>query len=393
MDEQRNSKLRFLPVAAGIDTLSLAYSVTSMRGVSHEDWQMLWEAKLKGQKQGFHATGERVEFQGVEFIVRPKGGSGYAYILQNDDMEVAISPHITKGRLIPEIKVELRSRLLWHKGWDMAVLFVDAWVNSWSSVVGMTVARLDLAVDVPQALPRISEIDNVVTRARAKTVYHTIESGYQDNRERFSVGARQTGYRFGRGGPLVARIYDKDAEIEHSGKEWMKDIWRENGWDGEAPVTRVEFQLRRDVLKEMGIEDVTSVRTRMGDVWEYLTNDWLRVVRRSRRDGHRHRWPVHPFWRPVMKASPMFGELVNRIERERQFAPSGVLLEKMALGIMTSMVAMAWCSGQERAHHVLKDAIDRVWGSPEYFQDVLKKIARYGGVKPDAPLPVLGGVE
>lgn len=338
------------------------------------------EAKVKAQNQGFKATGEAVVFQGVDFLVRPKGGSGYDYLLFNDDLEVGISTHITSGRLIPEVKIELRSRFLWHKGWDLAMLWADAWVNQWASVVDMSIARLDLAVDMPEVLPKLDMIKHVVTRARAKTVYQTIEDGYKDNSESFTVGVKHTGYRFGRGGPLVARIYDKDAEIEHSGKAWMHDIWAANGWDGETPVTRVEFQLRRDVLKEMGIETVEAVRARMGDLWRYLSNDWLRLVEYRRADTNRDRWPVRPFWRRVMKAWPLFGEMVDRIERDRQVIPSGQVLEDMAKGIMSSAVALRLVANDERAHHVIFDALRAFWATPEYYEDVIRKMAKYQGV-------------
>ncbi len=35
----------------------------------------------------------------------------------------------------------------------------------------------------------------------------------------------------------------------------MHEVWRSNGWDGEARVTRVEFRYKRECLKELGVED------------------------------------------------------------------------------------------------------------------------------------------
>lgn len=68
---------------------------------------------------------------------------------------------------------------------------------------------------------------------------------------------RITGISVGRGGAMMARIYDKRAELERDedrrGAE--EERWTKAGWDGTSSVARVEFQIRGVALTELGIRD------------------------------------------------------------------------------------------------------------------------------------------
>jgi hypothetical protein len=54
----------------------------------------------------------------------------------------------------------------------------------------------------------------------------------------------------GHGSPVSVSIYNKPAEIEQKSRDkiWFYDLWRKHGWDGEAPVWRVECRLKREAL-------------------------------------------------------------------------------------------------------------------------------------------------
>jgi hypothetical protein len=66
-----------------------------------------------------------------------------------------------------------------------------------------------------------------------------------------------TGVSVGRGGDLMARIYDKRVELERDEPRRVVEEarWKHDGWDGETRVSRVEFQIRGSVLDELGIRD------------------------------------------------------------------------------------------------------------------------------------------
>lgn len=92
------------------------------------------------------------------------------------------------------------------------------------------------------------------------------------------MGRRFTGLRAGKG-DLMLRIYDKTAEIAHRKKSWFWNVW---GLEpGQATVWRVEFQIRRGMLKEFrdengqGIETLDDLLMRMDSLWSYLVKEWF----------------------------------------------------------------------------------------------------------------------
>jgi hypothetical protein len=72
-----------------------------------------------------------------------------------------------------------------------------------------------------------------------------------------------SGLAVGRGGALHARIYDKRCELENDrdgGRRRAEESrWKDSGWSGDAPVARVEFQIRGVALTELGIRDPHAV--------------------------------------------------------------------------------------------------------------------------------------
>ncbi len=56
------------------------------------------------------------------------------------------------------------------------------------------------------------------------------------------------------GGVIAARLYDKTRELAHSGKGWATELWRPAGWEPGQEVWRLEFELKRDYLKERSLE-------------------------------------------------------------------------------------------------------------------------------------------
>src|SRR5690606_9600381 len=62
----------------------------------------------------------------------------------------------------------------------------------------------------------------------------------------------QTFYVGGNGSELQCRIYDKAIEIARDGaKSWFLDLWKLTEL---KDVWRIEFQIRRNVLKQFGID-------------------------------------------------------------------------------------------------------------------------------------------
>lgn len=162
------------------------------------------------------------------------------------------------------------------------------------------------------------------------------DGGDEDGLEVRLYGRRCTGYEFSRGAPHACRLYDKTNEIRHSRKDWMRDIWTANGWDGEARVTRVEFVYKRACLKEMGIECPYELLDRLAGLWGYSTAMWLRHTVPCT-DPNRTRWACSPFWRAVQAAT--FDGDPMPLEREQKVRGDLTLICQMLAGCASTAAA------------------------------------------------------
>jgi hypothetical protein len=188
--------------------------------------------------------------------------------------------------------------------------------------------------------------------------------------------------------PHSCAIYNKPREIRVRSRDklWFVDLWRRHGWDGEAPVTRVEMRYERQALHELGCELVNPTLGRLDGLWAYSTRDWLRHTLPDPAQPRRSSWPLSPWWAVVQGASFVrpTAEPVQRT-RVRQFREEQILAT--VLGYLESWAA--WAAGSEgvsgeldlstvlrtvatRADaHYLKRGMD-------FYQAVLKKRRQIG---------------
>lgn len=134
-----------------------------------------------------------------------------------------------------------------------------------------------------------------------------------DQRERFKCRAthrvldEQGGafgsVRFGQRstGTVLARIYDKTAEIRTKGLGYWFDIWGSR-WDGDSTVLRVEFEIGRQGLTEFGVDTPEEALAQAPAMWGALTEKWLTFRERSA-DATEARWPVAGEWESVQAAT------------------------------------------------------------------------------------------
>jgi hypothetical protein len=108
-----------------------------------------------------------------------------------------------------------------------------------------------------------------------------------------------TGWTIGAGSALMARLYHKLLESKKSGKDYLHALWSEAGWDELHPVWRLEFEFKREVLAQLGLDGLPSVLSALSGLWSYATTEWLRLCVPSNSDRTRSRWPVHPVWQAL----------------------------------------------------------------------------------------------
>jgi hypothetical protein len=150
------------------------------------------------------------------------------------------------------------------------------------------------------------------------------------------AGRRLATLDFSKGAPHACCLYDKTAEIAVSRKEWMQEVWKSNGWDGESRVTRVEFRYKRECLREMKVEEAYAFLDQIPSLWAYSTKQWLRHTVPNG-DPNRARWPISQLWQLVQQAS-FFCDGTPAV-RERRRAGDLTLLCQMIAGCSTTAAA------------------------------------------------------
>ena len=218
--------------------------------------------------------------------------------------------------------------LLWGCGYIHAYEKVLCWLNQWAIITTEKVSRCDIAVDVKMSLPDIDLSCDLVGRARKKEII-SIGKHYS--------GLHPTGYSIG-SGPIMARIYDKTAEVKVKHKEWFYNLWEVSGWHHGDSVTRFEFQLRREVLKEFSVDSFSDLNERLADMWRYCSVDWL-SIRQPGKTKERDRWPVKPYWVALQNIVDYFGKTLGML-RYKQKQNKRKHIQDMLKGVMVTFHAL-----------------------------------------------------
>ena len=264
-----NAPVRVL--VCGIDTLHLFFTAPL-------DTDLLEAISAARESAKTSVEGEpppEFEIGGHTFAVQAHGAGNAPYLLTSEFFALKLNPKPAGN--FPTAMLELRAIYLWQRGPIAAVddaralLRVVANTDAAEELLEPKVTRVDLAVDFQGWVPKPSDLARVVARA-ASDDSHRIRRGF-------------TGFSFGGGGNIVARLYDKTAEIKKSGKGWFLEIWKESDdFDPKLAVWRIEFQLRRAALRTIRLgkkpdgkrlDTWTDVRDGLAALWQYLSRYWL----------------------------------------------------------------------------------------------------------------------
>lgn len=70
----------------------------------------------------------------------------------------------------------------------------------------------------------------------------------------------------------------------------------------------MEYEAKREVLKQLGICKLDNLLQLQTALWIYLTQDWLRLAVPSESDTNQTRWPTHPLWDQIIHVFDQGGE-------------------------------------------------------------------------------------
>jgi hypothetical protein len=251
-------------IAHGIDSLNIAVDV---EWLSKDFFDYLAKMKTFAIENGCDETVIMSDDKGsYEHLISIKqhGTTGYEWLLIGKEFTLKIGNWMTPmGR--PSVMVEIRSELLWRMGPENALNHVLIMIEDQKSLVkAVKTSRVDLCADIllPDSIWNDGLKNYMVKRAGYIGPHYFNE--------------KLTGLTIGRGF-VTARLYDKPLEImQKSNKRWMFDVWGTEAVPEGMNIIRVEFQLRREALKELSMNTDKDLFGNLDKLWAYCTEDWLK---------------------------------------------------------------------------------------------------------------------
>jgi len=143
---------------------------------------------------------------------------------------------------------------------------------------------------------------------------------------------------------LLLRAYDKSLELKRNKTKeaFFYNLW---GCKKGTPVTRVEYQLRRVVLKDFGlpVNTVKELQQNLDSLWQYLTHDWARFMDKPvDRDNKNHKQaPLSDFWKMVQDVVFRVSSQKNWRSIKKNLHKNLTALKDQARGCLLNFAAAA----------------------------------------------------
>jgi hypothetical protein len=263
----------------------------------------------------------------------PHGWGKYRFCLDHEDGRIGF----TASRRLPAVRVQPRAEFLQSVGPEETVRHFDQLLRPFVEGMVLSVARLDLFLDVEGIALCAADREAFVCRADDCTTYETgkVVTG-------FSFGSRRTQR-------ISARLYDKTAEMTLKGTDWWEAVWGEGHTPG-VPVWRIEFEIGRAALSSLELYRPDAVLAAAPSLWRYCTTDWL-TLRSPTGDANRSRWPLDTRWDVVQSATLAHGATELRFIREHKRASS---IHRLMPALVGYLVAFAIWAGTTDLQNTLK---------------------------------------
>jgi len=310
-------------LASGVDSVDLSLYVTWR----NEDFFKLLENLKANAKANGAAMPGAIEALGDRWIfnVKAHGSEGYAYLITSAEFELKVLQAM-RPRQRPSVVISIRSATLWHRGVVESVDWMLELLRTQGAIIDKAmIGRGDPCADI---LVRDSLFNTDLKRHAVKRARQT--TSHDD-------GDLTTGLKFG-AGSILARLYDKPLEIETKSKKfWMYDIWQLKEVPPGHRIIRVEFQIRREAFKELGIDTIWQFTNYARNLWAYCTQNWLKF--QDRPDLHHTQQRTMPWWSTIQNGF-LGGQRGCPLVRAKQVGANKMQLAQQMFGQLTSLLAL-----------------------------------------------------
>ena len=314
-----------LILSSGIDTLYLAINIT---WENENFFNLLAEHKSNASSQNepqILVIDGSDESDHWVFQVMAHGAKGYEWLIQNNQYTLKIGNWL-KPMQRPSVMVEIRSETLWACGPFEAVNQIIGFLeNQGAFIHEIKPSRVDLCADIllDENLWTTDLIDYRVTRSSYAALHLTKK--------------KLTGVVIGKG-HMMARLYDKPLEIKQKKKkEWMYDIWGISTVPEGKKIIRIEFQLKRQVLNDLGMHHIYDLFNHLHNAWGYCSQKWLKF--QDNPGKHHTQRHTLGWWKEVQNG--FLGEQKPKpLIRQKAIQEDSDKLLNQAWGLLTSNKAL-----------------------------------------------------
>lgn len=328
-------------VVNGIDFLKVSFWL---------EWETLSVLEeLESLKNAVQSTEEpTIQFRIVEnctWNLHRSGTLKFNYRLTSGDVTLLLNNRKANGS-IPTARLEIGSLSCWSPGY----LYYYERVKRLLQFLGATLIREEVS-EVHLAVDFLNvDIKNLGIDIEDKWVSRAQQFNTHRERRKF------TGISMGKN-EIMLRIYDKVYELKArrntNKRELFADIWGYFIYC-QSPVTRVEFQLRRPVLKEFEnkLQTVKDLLFALDSVWQYCTGSWARFCKKViDRNHNQSKSENDDFWNQVNRVS---WSGISTLERRKIYQNKSFdHVKTMSRGLAMSLAAF---------HEAQPDDIDHIVG-------------------------------
>ena len=403
-DEQENQVLAVehgsLPCFGGEDTLELACYVDWRS----DEWAELLPVLSAAKERSRAGEASLVDFGGDTWEVMAKGrrsgegkGPTYAFMLRRGGVTLSIARTQEAKGTFANVLVVYGSMALMRYG-DVVRLhddIMDTLDDAGGHVRTVKVSRVDCCTDHPglNVATLVPLMRDRCYKSRGRAL---ADFGVDCPFEIHAVGRKLTGFSIGRN--ILIRVYDKLEETRSD--EAKRAMLVERRWGGKTPecATRVEFQIRRERLKQFGIDTFGDYLEKREELVRYVVGNWFVMTSQPVDPKHPERSVTHPVWAKVQRA--FYGCFRPHVplsqERKRKARPVKAKpvhvptngLDRQTVGCLLSRIAangsVRLADREAAADHLAEAIREIVKGLPPgYVQEKLtKKQAKIVGAVP-----------
>ncbi|MDR3197038.1 MAG: hypothetical protein LBU34_04125 [Planctomycetaceae bacterium] len=311
-----------------------------------EQFNSFLEVLTKGRQQAEGNDEKNPVYLSVgdrPFIIKPAGtklGLYYKFVLEGCGIKVYIHHDPPKDRQGIRVRYHFESLI------QFDLYSLHAKLREWLESLGLTitketVSRVDMQVMTLRKTHDYLKLivnDHAITRAQ-KDVFHR----KYKRLETYTIGS-----------DVELCIYDKLAELAETGNVEKAALMKKYVFDcaggvgDDSGVTRIEFRLRRDALRPLGIDTVDDLYHKETALVEWLTSHWFRILEKPKVRGHENKAAIHPLWVEVQELfkryfpGPDKGREAVTWSHNNSVTCEPEALEKQAAGCLASAVALRY---------------------------------------------------